>query len=105
MQHSGDTPTPTVSYRRSTDISTEAFLTAVHLASGATSQSAGHPVDVLQIAWGLVGKHVTQSSQEYRTGPPKGVSRYAVQQKGRQLALRNALETFAEDTWLVATAS
>lgn len=100
MQRTGDQATPVVSYRRSIDITTEAFLHAVRLASGATSHSPGQPVDVLQIAWGLVGECVTRNSMAYESGPPKGVSRYAVQQKGQQLALRNALDTVDVDTWI-----
>ena len=101
QQHSSDTSTPAVSYRRSIDISTEAFMTAVRVASGATGGHHGHPVDAVEVAWGLVGTRVARDSATYRGGPPKGVSRYAVQQKARQLVLRHVLDTFDDgDTWL-----
>lgn len=82
-----------VSYRRSIDITTEELISAVRLAGD------GQPVDALQISWGLVGKRVTPASDDYLSGPPKGVSRYAVEQKARQLALRSALKTVSSETW------
>lgn len=100
QQHSGDTSAPTVSYRRSIDISTEAFLAAVGVASGASEGHQGHPVDAVEVAWGLLGTRVARDSATYRGGPPRGVSRYAVHQKARQLVLRHVLDTFDGDTWL-----
>ena len=100
QQHSGNSSAPTVSYRRSIDISTEAFLTAVGVASGATAGHQGQPVDAVEVAWGLVGTRVARDSAAYRGGPPTGVSRYAVQQKARQLVLRHVLDTLDGNTWL-----
>ncbi len=106
MQHRGDAPaSPAVSYRRSIDISTDAFLDAMRLAGSADALGGEQPqpVDVIQIAWGLVGRRIARGSATHRTGPPKGVSRYAVAQKGRQLALRHAVDTVDEDLWIEST--
>ena len=89
-----------MSYRRSIDIPTEAFLTAVDVASVATGGHHGHPVDAVEVAWGLLGTRVDRDSAAYRNGPPTGVSRYALHQKARQLVLRHVLDSFGGHTWL-----